>query len=612
MKRIYLALFLTTCLSVSAFAQITLTSDDVLGWIGTDYVFTEDSSEIISISPGESGPNQLWDFTNVSLDGNISLAYEFFVPSETPFASEFPEANLTQKVSLLGFDEGEFTTHLYGKVTSTEYIQLGSASVISFPFDTTFIEFDPDTISIFPLTYERTWTEVDTDTFDLGGIFLDITKDSTIYTVDAWGTVQLPIGEFDCLRLREEVYTMSMSVTAGVPLPGDSSYYVSYTWISDEYASLVQMTSFDDETELNFSQAEFFGILTATDVDDSNGGGDTTVVDTPETAMVQVIHNAADPAANIVDIYVDTNNDTVLIDDVAFRTATEFIELPAQTEITITVAPSTSTNIGDGLVSFAVTLESDEAYHVVANGVLDPDSFAANPEDIMTDFTLLIAPGARQEAENESLVDIKVLHGSSDAPNVGVNANGSVLIPDFSYKDFVGYASIPADSYQLDITPGGDSTMVIASFIADLSGLDGGAALVIASGFLDSTMNQEGPSFGLIGVFPDGSVVELPAFTDTTTTPLLTTIDGIKELSIYPNPTSELINVAYTMEYPQWVSLEIVDMLGRIVYQSPAELKTASRHQLSLDSQRLQMEAGLYSVALRVGNRIMIQKVVVK
>ena len=231
----------------------------------------------------------------------------------------------------------------------------------------------------------------------------------------------------------------------------------------------------------------------------------------PPTAQVQVIHNAADPAAATVDIYVDTGSDTIKVDDFAFRSATPFIDLPAETELSIVIAGPNSESIEEGIATFNVILENGESYYVVANGVLDPSGFAPNPEELSTAFTLLVQAGARQVTENNQTVDLQVLHGATDAPNVGVNANGATIIPGFSYGEFVGYLSVPADNYLLEITPGGDSETVIAAYSADLNGLGGVTALVIASGFLDTTENQGGEAFGLIAVLPDGNVVLLPA-----------------------------------------------------------------------------------------------------
>ena len=43
-------------------------------------------------------------------------------------------------------------------------------------------------------------------------------------------------------------------------------------------------------------------------------------------ARVQVIHNSADEAAEVVDVWL---NDILLIDDFEFRTATPFVDAPA-------------------------------------------------------------------------------------------------------------------------------------------------------------------------------------------------------------------------------------------------------------------------------------------
>jgi hypothetical protein len=118
----------------------------------------------------------------------------------------------------------------------------------------------------------------------------------------------------------------------------------------------------------------------------------------------------------------------------------------------------------------------------------------------------------RTAAEDPANVDFTVLHGSPDAPTVDVVARGvGVLINDLSYPDFAGgYLSVPPASYIIDITPGGDNDLVVASFEADLSGAAGSALSVVASGFLNPSTDAD-PSFGLLAVFPDGSTALLPS-----------------------------------------------------------------------------------------------------
>ncbi len=105
-----------------------------------------------------------------------------------------------------------------------------------------------------------------------------------------------------------------------------------------------------------------------------------------QTARLQVIHNAAEVAADPVDIYL---NGTLLLDDFGFRAATPFIDAPAGVTLNIGVAPGNSTSVDDTLANFQATLENGETYVVMANGVLDPGSYAPNPDGRSTAFTLV-------------------------------------------------------------------------------------------------------------------------------------------------------------------------------------------------------------------------------
>src|SRR4051812_29130790 len=114
-----------------------------------------------------------------------------------------------------------------------------------------------------------------------------------------------------------------------------------------------------------------------------------------QTAELQVIHNAADPAAASVDVYV---NGILTFNDFAFRTATPFVTLPAGMPLNIGIAAGNSTSVNDTLKNFSVTLASGERYIAVANGVLNPASFAANPDGQSTAFTLFLQNNIRNMA----------------------------------------------------------------------------------------------------------------------------------------------------------------------------------------------------------------------
>lgn len=230
-----------------------------------------------------------------------------------------------------------------------------------------------------------------------------------------------------------------------------------------------------------------------------------------QTARVQVIHNSADVAAGTVDIYVNAvSNDPPAIPDFNFRDATPFLDLPAGVTLNIGVAPGNSASVNDTLANFQVMLTANETYTVFANGVLDPNTYANNPDGKSTAFTLFVKSMSRESGQGSG-VDVFVLHGSTDAPSVEVQARelgSAVLVDSAAYGDITGYIEASATDFTIDLYLA-DGVSYVGSFIAPLTGLGGGAAAIFASGFLDPASNQSGPAFGLFAALPNGTVVEL-------------------------------------------------------------------------------------------------------
>ncbi len=222
---------------------------------------------------------------------------------------------------------------------------------------------------------------------------------------------------------------------------------------------------------------------------------DGTVVELPavQVARVQVIHNSPAPT---VDVYA---NGGLLLDNFAFRTATPFVFLPAGVDITLGIAPDTSTSANSAIANFTVNLENGKTYIVTASGIV-----GGNPG-----FDLIINDIARETASAPGNVDVAVLHGAPDAPAVDVDAVfvGDNVVGNLAYGQYTGYLNLPATVYDFAVRATGDAD-VVASYRADLSGLAGGAAYVFASGFLNAS---NGPAFGLFAALPDGSVFALPA-----------------------------------------------------------------------------------------------------
>lgn len=233
------------------------------------------------------------------------------------------------------------------------------------------------------------------------------------------------------------------------------------------------------------------------------------------TAGLQVIHNSPYAAAAVVDVYV---NDALALDNVAFRDATPYLDLPAGVDLNIDITAATAPDNSNPVFSTTLNLTDGVDYIAVAAG--DPAA-TSGP----TAFGLVATDIGRRAALNPANAEFLVFHGSPDAPTVDVVARGvGTLVDDISFPTFdADYLSVPAASYTLDVTLQDGSTRV-ASFTADLSAAGGAAFVVLASGFAVPQAAGD-PAFGLLVVFADGDTALL--------TPNAATVTGTESLDLF-------------------------------------------------------------------------------
>ncbi len=271
-------------------------------------------------------------------------------------------------------------------------------------------------------------------------------------------------------------------------------------------------------------------------------------------ARVQIIHNSADVAVDTVDVYL---NGVLVQDDFKFRHATAFLDIDAEVSNNIALAPRTSTNVSQALVDYDVTFNANETYVVVANGIAVASGYTPAPT-----FGLDVFTGARETGYVGSNTDILVVHGSTDAPVVDVEAGGATIVNDLAYTDFQGYLSVPTSDLVLDITDQTGST-VVASFAAPLQtlNLQGDAITVVASGFLNPANNNNGPAFGLWAATNLGGPL-LPLGN-------VTSVNEEAELisAVYPVPAASEITVQLQPELSNG-NISITDLSGRVVYNA--------------------------------------------
>jgi competence transcription factor ComK len=235
-----------------AMAQITITMDDVLNGIGTTEARTGDSS--ITINVGSSGENQSWDFRN-DLKDSGSYTVEILNPGQTAVADSFPGANLAEYSGIPQLDQ--FTIDFY-KVTQSNFVHVGTYEEFGTPL--LYITSIQDTVSPLPLSYGSTWEKVNTDTlyYFYPDYIENIEIDSIQNTIDAYGTLHLPIGDFECLRLRID---KKINIQYFFPASAETKTQIEYHWISRNNIELASATSQSNETDPDFTNASYFEML---------------------------------------------------------------------------------------------------------------------------------------------------------------------------------------------------------------------------------------------------------------------------------------------------------------------------------------------------------------
>jgi len=356
----------------------------------------------------------------------------------------------------------------------------------------------------------------------------------------------------------------------------------------------------------NNSNGPAFGLYVAT----AAGGSLLPLPSTTITSTrLQAIHNCADLAAASVDVYLKstaTGSTAIkILDDFGFRTASPYIDVPTAQSITVFIsAPSSTSEVG-ALASFTYNLSAASKYQLIASGIVSPSGYA--PSATTAPFNLTAFASARERSLNNNNTDVLVYHGATDAPAVNVVAEGSgTVVSNMAYGTFntSGYLQLPsntaAGNYILHVTDVAGTTTV-ASFSAPLNtlGASGLALSVVASGFLDPSVNSNGPAFGLWAALPTGgNLVQLP--------PIV--ITGIKNenlilssVSVFPNPFTNQLNLTNTSENILNVSLN--DISGKEILKNEVNTELYS---INTD----QIPAGVYFLKINSNKETKVYKLI--
>jgi hypothetical protein len=225
---IRLALFLCLCCPFITWAQITIQSNAFPTNPGTVINRQFNVLSPIPLNPGPGGPDQIWDFTNISVGTNEEQTW--VDPATTPHFSLYPDANRCYTVG--------YATYGYFSVTPSAYSWYG--------YDATVFQ-DVTPYWVLPCTYGDSWTT--TWWYTSGPT---TTEQNLDCAVDGWGTLVDEMGSLPCLRLK-------IHWTSTLTFMGNPTVMTTwrYEWVVPSLGVVVTMESEIDEPDPNFTEGFF-------------------------------------------------------------------------------------------------------------------------------------------------------------------------------------------------------------------------------------------------------------------------------------------------------------------------------------------------------------------
>ncbi len=218
--------FLFACSPV--LAQITFTTTDALNMFavqkGQKQISADDTATYtMNVGVASSSQAQTWSlpvakYTDTTLFTNVT-------PSSTPYAKDFPLATHAQTSSEVDTDYSAMA-YLYYRIANDSLVYIGSATTFqSFGMNTT--EFDSASEFIFKMPIALGTVVTSRDSSYLEPENYTIITSTT--TFDAFGTITLPNGSFQCLRGTSVDINMNQ---AGAFVSIDTG--IGFLWITKE------------------------------------------------------------------------------------------------------------------------------------------------------------------------------------------------------------------------------------------------------------------------------------------------------------------------------------------------------------------------------------------
>lgn len=219
----------------SAFAQITITEEDLTATvgkrIGVQTAEAELTTEVQAAARAlleQDGPDQTFDFTAFDYSVEFEGLQERFsvgdAPSDVPYLDRFisrgAETVIQSQFNLTG-TESDSTVWSFDSTTPEEFVFYGNSFVFSMDIDqdgdspdSVAFEFDPGLLRYeLPLEYEGSWSQ-QTEFSSFPTVF-PVSSSDRESIVDGWGKLVTEAGTVDVLRVKTTTVD-----TMAAPVPG--------------------------------------------------------------------------------------------------------------------------------------------------------------------------------------------------------------------------------------------------------------------------------------------------------------------------------------------------------------------------------------------------------
>jgi hypothetical protein len=195
------------------------------------------SGQTVSVSLAESAGG--WDYST-PVSGEQKDFDQLLAPAGRWWATDFSSATYAEIL-----EDGQSLYGVY-QVTDSALKLQGIVSANSGVGQTELTYATAIDTLRFPLKLGDTWTQTAAVSGWAEGVFVPAASDTYTFTVDARGTVKVPAGSFDTLRVR-----VDYSETVGLV----TTTRITYLYIAECFGTVARIRSRDDEPSANFTTA---------------------------------------------------------------------------------------------------------------------------------------------------------------------------------------------------------------------------------------------------------------------------------------------------------------------------------------------------------------------